>query len=242
MATVEARGLHKSFGDVNALRGVSLSVEEGEILGVLGPNGAGKTTTIRMLTGLLRPTRGSVRVLGHDVFAAGVLLIPVDAVTSRIDGSYAVLAVDDTGRSGNWVTIEVHDDGPGIAPERLAGIFDAFDRADRRWLAAGDSVSGLLNRVRGVLLDTSGSASHLRPQLHPLAHPVVPRPNDLLPLRGGNGTRLLPAERTERPGVQGSSHPAVLVEPAGNTPHAIQRHTHTLPRDAAPDQLAQTNS
>ena len=56
MATVEARGLQKSFGDVNALRGVSLSVEEGEILGVLGPNGAGKTTTINILTTLLRPT------------------------------------------------------------------------------------------------------------------------------------------------------------------------------------------
>ena len=64
MATVEALGLHKSFGDVDALRGVSLSVEEGEILGVLGPNGAGKSTILRMLIGAQRPDEGRVEFEG----------------------------------------------------------------------------------------------------------------------------------------------------------------------------------
>jgi ABC-type multidrug transport system ATPase subunit len=61
---IEVHNLTKSYGDVKALRGVSFSVEEGEVFGLLGPNGAGKTTTLRMLLGLVRPTTGTIRVLG----------------------------------------------------------------------------------------------------------------------------------------------------------------------------------
>lgn len=59
-------GLHKSYGPVRALRGVDLAVRQGEIFGFLGPNGAGKTTTIRCLLDLIRPDRGTARVLGID--------------------------------------------------------------------------------------------------------------------------------------------------------------------------------
>jgi len=62
---IEARGLVKRFADVVAVKGVDILVEEGEIYGLLGPNGAGKTTTIRMICGLIRPTRGTVRVFGY---------------------------------------------------------------------------------------------------------------------------------------------------------------------------------
>ncbi len=64
--TIVASDLRKRYGDVNAVDGVSLTVEDGEFFGILGPNGAGKTTTLRMILGLLAPTRGSARVLGHD--------------------------------------------------------------------------------------------------------------------------------------------------------------------------------
>src|SRR2546423_4470501 len=60
------RGLSKSYGPVQALRGVDLEVRRGEIFGFLGPNGSGKTTTIRCLLDLIRPSGGSVRVLGLD--------------------------------------------------------------------------------------------------------------------------------------------------------------------------------
>ncbi|HWH26464.1 MAG TPA: ABC transporter ATP-binding protein [Pseudolysinimonas sp.] len=67
MATVvEARGLVKKFGTVHALDGLDLTISEGEVHGFLGPNGAGKSTAIRVLLGLLRRTRGDVRVLGRD--------------------------------------------------------------------------------------------------------------------------------------------------------------------------------
>jgi len=64
---VEIDQLSKSFGDFQAVNGISLKVSKGEVLGFLGPNGAGKTTTMRMVAGYLTPTSGSARVCGHDV-------------------------------------------------------------------------------------------------------------------------------------------------------------------------------
>src|SRR4029453_1809894 len=63
-AAIQAHDLVHSFGEVEAVRGVSLKVQEGEIYGFLGPNGAGKSTTVRILTTLLAPTGGSGMVLG----------------------------------------------------------------------------------------------------------------------------------------------------------------------------------
>jgi ABC-2 type transport system ATP-binding protein len=59
--------VHKSFGAFEALKGVDLTIEQGEFFALLGPNGAGKSTLINLLAGLLRPTRGQLRVMGHDV-------------------------------------------------------------------------------------------------------------------------------------------------------------------------------
>jgi ABC-2 type transport system ATP-binding protein len=66
MATIEVNDLRKSYGDVEAVRGVSFSVERGEVFGLLGPNGAGKTTTVEILEGYRRRSGGHVRVLGQD--------------------------------------------------------------------------------------------------------------------------------------------------------------------------------
>ncbi|MBA7648528.1 Linearmycin resistance ATP-binding protein LnrL [subsurface metagenome] len=71
MKVIETEGLTKKFGKLIAVDNLDLAVEEGDSFGFLGPNGAGKTTTIRMLTGLLRPTKGTVQILGHDVFRDG---------------------------------------------------------------------------------------------------------------------------------------------------------------------------
>ena len=66
MNAVEVKGLHKSFGDVHAVRGLDLTIEQGEIFAILGPNGAGKTTTLEILEGYIKSDHGRVRVLGHD--------------------------------------------------------------------------------------------------------------------------------------------------------------------------------
>ncbi|WP_255192654.1 ABC transporter ATP-binding protein [Natronobeatus ordinarius] len=64
---IETNGLVKEYGDLRALSGLNLTVEEGEFFGLLGPNGAGKTTFINTLVGLVRKTGGEARVFGHDV-------------------------------------------------------------------------------------------------------------------------------------------------------------------------------
>ena len=63
---IEVSGLRKSYGELEAVRGVSFSVGRGEVFGLLGPNGAGKTTTVEILEGYRERTAGEVAVLGYD--------------------------------------------------------------------------------------------------------------------------------------------------------------------------------
>jgi ABC-2 type transport system ATP-binding protein len=69
---IKTSGLRREFGEVVAVEGLDLAVKAGTFFGFLGPNGAGKSTTIKMLTGLLGPSSGSARILGHDVLADSV--------------------------------------------------------------------------------------------------------------------------------------------------------------------------
>ena len=66
MTAIQVRGLRKSYGAIEAVRGIDLDVEEGEVFGLLGPNGAGKTTTVEILEGYRQRSAGEVTVLGHD--------------------------------------------------------------------------------------------------------------------------------------------------------------------------------
>ena len=63
-AALAVRGLAKRYGRVEALRGVDLEVEPGELVGLLGPNGAGKSTLVKIACGLVRPSSGSAEILG----------------------------------------------------------------------------------------------------------------------------------------------------------------------------------
>ncbi|MGY9006400.1 MAG: ATP-binding cassette domain-containing protein, partial [Alphaproteobacteria bacterium] len=64
---IEVDGLHKHFGAIQAVNGISFSVDRGEVLGFLGPNGAGKSTTMKMIAGFLEPDAGSAHVCGFNV-------------------------------------------------------------------------------------------------------------------------------------------------------------------------------
>src|SRR5271169_3221007 len=70
-ATIEVNNLTKRYGDVEAVRGVSFAVNEGEVFGLLGPNGAGKTSTVEILEGMRTPDRGTARVCGLDPEKSG---------------------------------------------------------------------------------------------------------------------------------------------------------------------------
>src|SRR3954453_7102881 len=71
-AAIETHGLTGDFGSVRAVNGIDLAVPAGSFYGFLGPNGAGKSTTIKCLTGLLKPSSGSMRILGLDPDTAAV--------------------------------------------------------------------------------------------------------------------------------------------------------------------------
>ena len=71
MSAVSVQGLHKAYGDLEAVRGIDFTIEEGEVFGLLGPNGAGKTTTVEILEGYRTRDAGTVEVLGADPQKAG---------------------------------------------------------------------------------------------------------------------------------------------------------------------------
>jgi ABC-2 type transport system ATP-binding protein len=123
---VEASGLGKAFGDTPAVDGIDLTVPCGTVFGLLGPNGAGKTTTIRMLATLLRPDRGTARVLGYDVEEEA------DAVRSRISltGQFASVDEDLTGRENLVLLARLLGHSRAQAKARARELLNAFGLAD----------------------------------------------------------------------------------------------------------------
>lgn len=84
---IEVEDLAKAYGEVSALKGISLEVARGEVLGLLGPNGSGKTTTVTLLSTLQRPTSGTARICGHDVVRKAARVRELISLT----GQYAAL-------------------------------------------------------------------------------------------------------------------------------------------------------
>jgi ABC-2 type transport system ATP-binding protein len=92
---IETHDLSKQFDDFLAVDGVSLQVGAGEVLALLGPNGAGKTTTVRMLTSILRPSRGWARVAGYDVVRQSAKVRAVVGVLTEQHGLYGRMPADE---------------------------------------------------------------------------------------------------------------------------------------------------
>jgi ABC-2 type transport system ATP-binding protein len=121
MAAIETTDLRRSFkGGIEAVRGIDLAVEKGEVYGFLGPNGAGKSTTVRMLVTLLRPTGGSARVAGLDVATEP------DAVRRRIGVALQDAALDGlmTGRELIELQATLHGINPGDVRDRGVELLD----------------------------------------------------------------------------------------------------------------------
>ena len=95
-AAIEIRGLRKSYGAVEAVRGIDLTVSDGEVFGLLGPNGAGKTTTVEIVEGFRRGDAGSVSVLGYDPAAGNRKLKEQIGIVLQSTGIDPYLTVAET--------------------------------------------------------------------------------------------------------------------------------------------------
>ena len=158
-ALLETRGLGKDYGQLRAVKALDLTVGEGEIFGLLGPNGAGKTTAISMVCGVVTPSRGTVRVAGHelgaDPFAVrrAIGLVPQDLAlyeelsarqNLRFFGALYGLAGGELSRRIDWAL-------------ELAGLLER-DREPVSRYSGGmkrrlNLAAGLLHRPRLVILD-----------------------------------------------------------------------------------------
>ncbi|MFB6160178.1 MAG: ATP-binding cassette domain-containing protein [Haloferacaceae archaeon] len=158
MAAIELDGVTKRFGDVLAVDDLDLTVPEGEVFGFLGPNGAGKSTTINLLLDFVRPSAGSVRVLGRDAQAESVAVrqrtgvLPEGfGVYSRLTGrKHVEFAMDSKGVDGDPVEI-LERVGIADAADRKAG---GYSKGMRQRLALG---MGLVGRPQLLVLDEPSS-------------------------------------------------------------------------------------
>jgi len=130
---VDVRGLRKSFGTLTVLDGVDLAVATGTVTALLGPNGAGKTTAVGILSTLLRPDAGTVRVAGNDVVTQGAKVRAAIGVTGQVS------AVDDllTGRENLQLMASLHHLGRRAGHARTDALLAQFGLTD----AAGKPVS-----------------------------------------------------------------------------------------------------
>ncbi|GAA2673849.1 ATP-binding cassette domain-containing protein [Actinoplanes palleronii] len=128
---VEVEDLVVTYGKVTALTGLSLRIASGTVIGVLGPNGAGKTTLVRVLATLLRPDRGTARVLGHDVVRDP---LPV-RLAIGLAGQFAAVDQELTGRENLEMVGRLYRLPRAEARRRAGEVLDRFDlteAADRR--------------------------------------------------------------------------------------------------------------
>ena len=151
---VETKALHKHFGPIRAVDGLDLTVRAGEIYGLLGPNGSGKTTIIRLLTGLLKPTSGSVTTLGQDM-PDKAILAQVGYMTQA-----SALYEDLTLRENITFFAEMCGGASRRQVDEVIALVDLQDRANSlvRTLSGGmkqrtSLACALVHRPRLLLLD-----------------------------------------------------------------------------------------
>ena len=150
---LDVAGLRAAYDRLEVLHGISLHVDRGEILALIGANGAGKTTLLRAVSGLVRPTSGTVEVAGHDVTGLAAERVAAAGLAHVPEGRlvFPGLSVEDNLVLGGWTQ---RKDRAGSA-ERHAEAYGLFPRlADRRDQAAGTLSGGeqqMLAIARGLM-------------------------------------------------------------------------------------------
>jgi branched-chain amino acid transport system ATP-binding protein len=139
MALLEVNDIHTYYGNIHALKGVSLTVEEGEIVTLIGSNGAGKTTTLRTVCGLLKPRQGQVLLNGDDVsrHAAHEMVYKGIAMVPEGRGVFAKMSVLENLEMGAYH----RNDKAGIQKD-LAWVYSLLPRLHERRNQVAGTLSG----------------------------------------------------------------------------------------------------
>jgi ABC-2 type transport system ATP-binding protein len=138
---IEVSSLTKCYGEFTAVRDLSFLVRAGEVMGLVGPNGAGKTTTLRCCTGVIPPTRGTIRINGADLAAAPVI------------AKHQLAFFPDEPRLFEYLTVWQHLVfvarlyGVGDFPSRAGPLLDELEMADKKDLLPGELSRGMKQKL-----------------------------------------------------------------------------------------------
>src|SRR5512139_986341 len=143
MLAIEVLDLRKSFGENQAVQGVSFDVEQGEIFSLLGPNGAGKTTTISMLSCLLRPDKGDALIMGHSISADAMGVKSVLGVVPQEIALYEDL----TARENLTFWGKMYGLRGSALKSRVDEVLDVIGLSDRAGERVGKYSGGMKRRV-----------------------------------------------------------------------------------------------
>jgi branched-chain amino acid transport system ATP-binding protein len=165
MALLELEGVDAFYGRIQALRGVTIRVEKGEVVALIGSNGAGKTTTLRTISGLMHPHGGTVRFDGRDITRTGPSTIVERGISQSPEGRrlFARMTVVDNLFMGAYS----RNDRPGIAAD-MARVFTLFPRLQERRTQIAGTLSGGEQQMLAM-----GRALMARPKLMMLDEPSL---------------------------------------------------------------------
>jgi len=141
MALLEVSDLHVYYSNIEALKGISLEADPGQIVAILGSNGAGKTTTLRTISGLLRPRSGSIKCAGKSLVGLEAHVIVGLGLSHVPEGRriFNILSVEENLNLGAYLIRSQHE----LIKERKAAVFKLFPRlAERRTQLAGTLSGG----------------------------------------------------------------------------------------------------
>ena len=201
MAILEVNDIHTYYGNIHALKGISFTVEEGEVVTLIGANGAGKSTTLKTISGLLRPRQGHILLEGedladykpHDIVMLGVVQVPEGR---KIFGRLTVFENLEMGAFSRSDTKAISDD--------IDNVFTLFPRLKERQQQVGGTLSGgeqqmlaigrgLMARPKILLLDEPSMG---------LAPVLVDSIFDTIRRLHEQGTTILLVEQTARVALQ----------------------------------------
>ncbi|MGZ4211059.1 MAG: ABC transporter ATP-binding protein [Actinomycetota bacterium] len=208
MATLELDAIHVSYGNIKALRGVSLRVDEGEIVTLIGGNGAGKTTTLKTISGVRRPSEGSISFDGkridrrpsHEIVSLGISQAPEGRKI------FPAMSVRENLEMGAYAR-------RGETEEDFDRVFELFTVLKERMNQAGGTLSGgeqqmlaigraLMARPRVLLLDEPSMG---------LAPMMVERIFNIIRTINGQGTTILLIEQNAQMALQ-TAHRGYVIE------------------------------